>query len=120
MKQKIGFGNNNIMKHTVLKKHLVQGSVIPIFLNWQKQQNFRGNAILIKRLEEREPSKDEKTYEFDEIGSSLFKRKHDKVQILYNYEWWLIKFIDGPEKGFQTAVKIAYYQKTFWQKEEEE
>lgn len=108
------------MKHKIVKKHLVEGNILPIFLNWQTQQNFRGNAILIKRLIDREPSDIDKIYEFTEIGSNNIKRKHDKVQILYNYQWWRIKFIDGPEKGFETAVRISHYQKTFWQKEEEE
>ncbi len=106
--------------HKILKKNLKEGNILPIFLNWQKQQQFRGNAILLKRLENREPPYDQRTYEFVERGENNPKRIQDKVQILYNYQWWIIKFIDGPEKGFQTAVKIAHYQRTFWSREEEE
>jgi len=108
------------MKHKILKKHLKEGATLPIYLNFREQKKLRGNALLIKRLIDREPSETEKEYEFCEIGGINTERQQDKVQVLYNWQWWRIMFIDGPEVGFETAVKIAYYQSTFWQKEYKE
>lgn len=108
------------MKHKVLKKHLKEGNMLSIYLNWQEQQGFRGNAVLLKRLVNREPPEEDKVYLFKEIGDIIKDRLKDKINILYSYQWWRIEFIDGPNSGFVTAVKIAYYKRTFWQTEEEE
>lgn len=108
------------MRHKITKRHLKEGNIIPIYLNFKEQKNLRGNAILIKRIEEREPPKEQKTYEFAVIGDYKEDRKKDKITVLYNWQWWKIKFVDGPEKNFETAVRIAYYQRTFWQKNIEE
>jgi hypothetical protein len=108
------------MKHKILKKHLKVGNIIPIYLNWKNQTNFRGNAILLKRLENREPPNEERIYEFKEIGNLIPNRIQDKISILYSYQWWLIKFIDGKDTGFQTATKIAHYNRTFWTKPEDD
>jgi len=35
------------MIHKVHKKMLKEGNIIPIFLNWRDQKDFRGNAMLI-------------------------------------------------------------------------
>ena len=110
------------MKHKILKKDLKIGNTIPIYLNFKEQKDFRGHAILIERLLEREPSKDQTAYEFAEIKADVVleeDRKKDPIQIVYHWQWWKIKFVDGPEKDFMTAVKIAYYQITFWQKNNE-
>ena len=104
------------MKHKVLKKDLKEGNILPIFLNFKEQKEYRGHALLIKRLIKREPPKIEREYEFAEIGDANLDRKQDMVQIIYNWEWWRIRFTDGPEKGFETAVKIAYYQIPYWHK----
>ena len=101
------------MKHKILKKDLKEGIIVPIYLNFKEQTNYRGHAILLKRLKEREPPLEQREYEFCEIGDTLYNRIQDKIQILYNYQWWRIKFTTGPNIGFETAVKIAYYQGTF-------
>lgn len=102
------------MKHKVTKKDLYEGSIVPIFLYWNSQEKFRGNAELIKRDIVSEPESDIKEYEFKEIGSNIIKRKKEKISIIYSYQTWIIKFIDGPDKGFQTRVKIAYYKRTLY------
>lgn len=105
------------MKHLVLKRQLKQGSIIPIFLNWKEQKEFRGNAILVERKETRNEYQD-RIYEFCEIGDSLLKdRKQEKISVIYDYQRWVIKFIDGNHAGFQTAVNIAYYSKTAYTNE---
>lgn len=101
------------MKHKILKKDLKEGIIVPIYLNFKEQTNYRGHAILLKRLKEREPPIEQREYEFAEIGDTLYNRIQDKIQILYNYQWWRIRFTTGPDKDFETAVKIAYYQGTF-------
>lgn len=108
------------MKHKILRRDLKVGNIVPIFLNYKNQTNYRGHAILLKRLSDREPSKEDREYEFAEIGGINTERKKDKVQVLYNWQWWRILFTEGPEKGFETAVRIAYYQRTFWQKDYED
>lgn len=108
------------MTHKILKKDLKEGNIIPIYLNYKEQKQFRGHALLVKRLVEREPPKEIREYEFAEIGDINPDRKQDKIQVLYNWEWWKIKFVEGLEKDFETAVKIAYYQRTFWQKDNNE
>ena len=105
------------MKHKILKKDLKVGTILPIFLNFKEQKNYRGHAILVDRLIEREPPDYEKIYEYYEETMQFFTKKqlnsNKKIkQILYNWQWWRIKFIEGPEKEFETAVKIAYYYRT--------
>lgn len=104
----------------IVKKDLKEGNILPIYLNFKNQENYRGDAVLIKRLCEREPSFDQRIFEFSEIENIYdINRIHNKIQVLYNYQWWKIKFITGPEKDFTTAVKIAYYYKKYWQKNDE-
>ena len=105
------------MKHKVLKRDLKVGTILPIYLNFKEQKNYRGHAILLERLIEREPPDYEKIYEYyEEILHSFTKRqlksKKKIKQILYNWQWWRIKFIEGPETVFETAVKIGYYYRT--------
>lgn len=102
------------MQHKIHKKDLKEGNIIPIFLSWNSQEKYRGDAILIKRDIDKEPPEDIKEYEFAQIGSNHIKRKKEKVSILYSYQMWIIKFINGPDKGFQTRVKIAYYKSTLY------
>lgn len=105
----------NIMKHKILKRNLKVNNILPIYLNWKEQLQYRGNAILIKRMVETEPPADIKKYEFKEIGDdTVIDRKKEKVSIIYSYESWLIKFVEGKEKGFQTRVNIAYYKSTLY------
>lgn len=108
------------MTHKVFRKDLKPGNILPIWLNYKEQTNFRGNALLLERLVDKEPPKDQKEYEFAEIGGINPQRKQDKVQILYNWQLWRVKFTDGNNKDFITSVKIAHYQRTFWQKEYED
>jgi hypothetical protein len=100
------------MKHKILKKDLKEGNIIPIFLNYKEQKDYRGHAILLKRLQEREPLKEQTQFEYHSFISS----KGNDIQIIYYWQWWKIKFTTGPEKDFETAVKIAYYQKPYWEK----
>lgn len=103
------------MKHKVLKKHLKEGNIIPVWLNWKHQLNYRGDAVLIERVQKDEPPDDQKIYEFCEIGdSSLFDRKKDKITVLYSYQCWIIQFVTGKDKGFRTKAKIGYYKSTFY------
>lgn len=104
------------MKHIVYKKDLKEGNIIPIFLSWNDQKNYRGDAILIKRDKVNEPPEDIKQYEFIEVGSNHIKRKKEKISIIYSYQIWIIKFVSGPDKGFQTKVKIAYFESTYYAK----
>lgn len=103
------------MTHKVLKKHLKENNIIPIYLHWRDQSSYRGNAKLLKRLIDKEPSEEQKTYEFAAIGdNTIYDRKKDKISIIYSYQSWVIIFIDGPEKDFQTRVNIAYYKSTLY------
>lgn len=102
------------MIHKVHKKMLKEGNIIPIFLNWRDQKDFRGNAILINRIADKEPEEDVKEYEFIEIGSNLQHRKKEKVSVVYSYQRWVISFVDGSMQGFRTSVNISYYKKTLY------
>lgn len=104
------------MKHIIYQKDLQEGNIIPIFLSWNDQTKYRGDAVLIQRDTKNEPDDDTKRYEFKEIGSDLIKRKKEKVSIIYSYQIWIIKFVTGPDKGFQTKVKIAHYESTYYGK----
>jgi hypothetical protein len=108
------------MYHKVHRKDLREGNIIPIFLSWSNQKNYRGDAILIKRDIDREPDEDIKKYEFAEIGSDHIRRKKEKISIIYSYQIWIIKFVNGPDKGFQTKVKIAYYKSTLYGRSDED
>lgn len=103
------------MRYRVHKKHLKEGFILPIWLNWNAQKDYRGDAILISRDIKSEPIEEQKEYEFTEIGSNK-KRKKEKVSIIFSYQVWIIKFVTGPI-GFQTKVKIAYYKKTLYGRE---
>ena len=102
------------MIHKVHKKMLKEGNIVPIFLNWKDQKEFRGNAMLINRIKDKEPDEDVKEYEFAEIGSNLQYRKKEKVSVVYSYQRWVISFVDGPMQGFRTSVNISYYKKTLY------
>lgn len=102
------------MEHKVHKKDLKEGNIIPIYLSWNNQEKYRGDAILIKRDKTNEPPESIKEYEFTEIGSNHIKRKKEKISIIYSYQIWIIKFINGPDIGFQTKAKIAYYKNTLY------
>jgi len=102
------------MIHKVHKKMLKENKIVPIYLNFMEQKNYRGNAILITRLLDREPEEAIKEYEFAEIGSILQNRLKEKVSVIYSYQRWVVKFVDGPNIGFQTAVNISYYKKTLF------
>ena len=102
------------MIHKVHKKMLKEGNIVPIFLNWQEQKEFRGNAELISRVTFMENPEEVKEYEFAEIGSNLQYRKKEKVSVVYSYQRWVISFVDGPMQGFRTSVNISYYKKTLY------
>jgi len=105
------------MKHLIYKKDLHEGNIIPIFLSWNDQTKYRGDALLIKRVKDKEPDDDQRKYEFTEIGSNLIERKKEKISIIYSYQIWIIKFVSGPDKGFQTKVKIAHFEQTYYAKD---
>lgn len=106
------------MIHKLKKGQLKTNNIISIYLNWKEKKDFRGNAILIERL--KDPSELQKEYLFCEIGKDSPYRKKDLISIIYSYQRWIIKFVDGPEKGFQTAVNISYYKKTLHGREQEQ
>jgi hypothetical protein len=109
------------MTHKILKKHLKENNIIPIYLYWKEHKEFRGNARLIERLVDKEPPEEDKTYEFKEIGDdTIFDRKKDKVSILYSYQSWVIEFVDGKDKGFKTRVNVSYYKSTLYNREKNE
>ena len=68
----------NNMQHKIHKKHLKEGSIIPIWLSWNNQKSYRGDAILLYRDINSEIPEDQKEYEFIEIGSENKKRKKEK------------------------------------------
>ncbi len=105
------------MQHKIHKKHLKEGSIIPIWLSWNNQKSYRGDAILLYRDINSEIPEDQKEYEFIEIGSENKKRKKEKVSVIYSHQTWVVKFITGTQIGFTTKVKIAYYKKTMYGRE---
>lgn len=89
------------------KKHLTEGAILDIYLYPFEQKEFRGKALLLKREIDKEPRKKQKIF--------LFKEYRNKMGILReyycNYEIWIIRFLDGPQKGFKTIVKIPFKHK---------
>lgn len=102
------------MKHKVLEKDLKEGNIVPIYLHWKTQEKYRGDAILIKREKEKEEEESIKEYEFTQVGSNHIIRKKEKISIIYSYQIWIIKFVNGNDIGFQTRVRIAHYQRTLF------
>lgn len=103
------------MKHKVLKKNLKEENIIPIYLYWREQKLYRGDAILIERLIDKEPPEEIKSFLFKEIGDdTILDRKKDKISIIYSYQTWIIQFVNGKEQGFRTRVNIAYYKSTLY------
>lgn len=88
----------------VLKKDLFIGNIIPIFLIWKTQQQFRGNAVLLERKEEKEDLDENREYELERI-----RFKKNTYIIINSYQKWIIRFIDGKDKGFKTQVNISHY-----------
>lgn len=106
------------MTHYLKKNQLKANNILPIYLNWKEKKEFRGNAILLNRIDN--CNELQKEYLFCEIGKEGPHRKKDLISIIYSYQRWCIKFVDGPEKGFQTAVNISYYKKTLHGREQED
>ena len=100
------------MVHKILYRDLKEGNVVPIYLDWKQQLNYQGDAVLIKRLEDKEDPEHVKEYLFTEIGDHmLLDRKKSSIRIIYSYQKWIIKFINGNNKGFRTIRNIAHYRR---------
>jgi hypothetical protein len=93
-----------------MKTRLRKRAVLPIYLDYKEQEEFRGNAKLIEKYEndwykKRHPV-DQRAYIRAEIGGG---NVYDSHTIIYSWECWKVKFLDGPSKGWTTAVRIAYF-----------
>jgi ribosomal protein L6P/L9E len=98
--------------------NLKVGNIVPIYKDWKSQTELWGNAELIERLKSREPPIRDRMYEHSVINKNTKKNK-DEISLIYTYQWWLVKFIDGSHQGFTTALKISYFYKTFWSRDYE-
>ena len=96
------------------EKDLKKGNILPIYFNYQEQKKPRGNALLIKKVKSR-ITEEEKEFIIKEVGDKYNKnRKRAYKAPIWSYQDWIVEFVDGPQKGFRTQVKIAYYKRTFF------
>lgn len=88
-----------MVKYNIFKKDIIVGAEIPIFRNATEFKDAEGIAILIKKVEKGFP------FILED------KKEKDKNCITYKWDKWLIKFVEGPNKGFSTIRKIPYIWK---------
>lgn len=81
------------------------GSVVEIYRDFRNRKNYQGRARLLEKLDALTP-KHQRPYIRAEVGNSTKQAPHT---VVWSWERWKVKFIDGPDKGFVTARKIAYF-----------
>ncbi len=99
------------------KSDLVKGNILPVYSNFTEEKGFRGNAELI----ERKPSKwrDEKNGFIRTIIGGTDQK--EGYAVMWKFQRWVIRFVDGPYKGHTTCENIGYfYSYSFLDKGDEE
>ena len=91
------------------KEDLIIGNILPIYLDYKNQEEYRGHAILLESYENtnyklRYPP-EQRVYVRAEIGDG---DQYDPHTLIWSWERWKIKFVTGDNENWQTAVKIAY------------
>ena len=81
------------------------GSIAEIYQNYKNRENFQGRARLLKEID-CIASPQERLYIRKQIGSG---RKQEPHTIIWSWKRWKVEFIDGPNKGWITARKIAFF-----------
>jgi len=106
-----------MLNKTIRKKDLKEGNVLPIYLFPLELKDYRGDAVLIERDIKSEPPNKIRNFIFKEIVNNNEEKVNENKCIYYCWENWIIKYINGPLKGFKTKTKIAYYKKGLYEKE---
>ena len=96
-----------------MKKHYVcpastdfgTGAIAEIYDNSESRVGFQGRARLIEELDSC-ARPEERYYIRAQFGSGIIQSPHT---IIWSWKRWRVEFIDGPNKGWITARKIAYY-----------
>lgn len=81
------------------------GSVAEIYTDFRNRIGFEGRARILEELDARTPEP-QRVYIRAEIGSPKKQAPHT---IIWTWKRFRVEFIDGPNKGFITARKIAYF-----------
>jgi len=81
------------------------GSIADIYEDFRNLQNYQGRARLICELDANTPQH-QRQYIRAEIGNPKKQAPHT---VIWTWKRWKVEFIDGPNKGFITARKIAYF-----------
>jgi len=87
-------------------KELVTGNILPIYTNYKNEEDYEGDAVLIKK---QHANLEELPYIRIEVGGTSKQEPHT---INWSYQRWLVKFVKGPLKGFKTNRYISYYLST--------
>lgn len=84
---------------------LVVGNVLPIYIkDFMQEEGFEGNAELIEPA--RSLWRDPVPYIRAEIGGT---DKQFPNSINWSFQRWLVKFVDGPNKGLSRHRYIAHF-----------
>lgn len=88
-----------------IEKEFNPGVVTNIFTDYKNQKGFQGRGRLLKILPSNQ-RKSERIYIRAQIGDGKKQAPHT---IIWGWQKWRIRFIDGPNKGWVTSRKIAYF-----------
>lgn len=86
-----------------------EGSIAEIYTNFKDRIGYEGRARLLKCLDDDAEDLTYRYFIIAEIGSS---KKQSPHTLVWSYKKWRIQFIDGPNKGWITSRKIAFYIST--------
>ncbi len=78
-------------------------NVLSIYTMYQQEQDFEGRAVLIER---QEGWRQQFPYVRIELGGTEAK---NPITVNWATQRWLVRFIDGPQKGFTTHRYISYF-----------
>lgn len=81
------------------------GSIAEIYEDYRVMKKYQGRARLLEELDANTPAH-QRQYIRAEVGNPTKQAPHT---IIWSWKRWRIEFIDGPNKGFTTARKIAYF-----------
>lgn len=87
------------------KKDIVVNSIVEIYGDYINRKDYQGRAKIIERLECGTPLS-QRPFIVAEVGNPKKQAPHT---IIWSWKRWKILFIDGPNKGWITARKIAYF-----------
>jgi len=87
------------------KSDITEGSIIEIYLDYKNQKKYEGRALLLEPMDSN-VTESQRSYIRKEVGSADKQSPH---AVIWTWERWKIKFIDGPNAGWTTARKISYF-----------